>query len=387
MSSYRVPEADRARTSHPALPGVADFFADAGKHTRSGDVPLLAEWSQWAARHESLDEVWQSARTPELMVFMLGHAVRRKYLDRQDAVHDALDRFVSWCVSYAGLDASTVAPTRPLAQSSIEWFALSGSSGFSRARRAAIMAERALAGVGDDRSPHEVRRQRTVQAAILRLIIDSPFFRAGETPTATEVDDGDITAAMRDLEREPAEPGAAETDVGDEDVYGTEIVLAPAQRGPWGLVTRLVGPPDPAGATPSEADALRRADGSLRHGMILLTKRPGEDYVPAAEQCFRDALSMLLSGVCEVHPKMAYACDRIGMVCQIQGKDEEAEEMYLRAIAIRDAGAWSPTLWDEVTLINLATLYADQGKHVLQDAMLERLQKLRRADERSGETT
>jgi hypothetical protein len=47
--------------------------------------------------------------------------------------------------------------------------------------------------------------------------------------------------------------------------------------------------------------------------------------------------------------------------------------MYLRAVAIREiGGGWVPTIWDELTLINLAILYGQQGRYPLRDAMVER---------------
>jgi hypothetical protein len=131
-----------------------------------------------------------------------------------------------------------------------------------------------------------------------------------------------------------------------------ELFFAPAQKGPWGVITRLAGPPNPpldVGST--EAAAIRKADGLLRRGMILLSHESNEDPVGEAWECFRRALDILLQAVGELHPKVAYAYDRI---------------------AIRDAGTWAPTMWDELTLLNLAVLYGRQGRHALQHAMIQR---------------
>lgn len=376
MSSQRVPETRRPYGERQALPAITQFFCEARTGIQPGDVPLLQEWSDWATRYGSLDEVWHASRNPELMIFLLGHATRRGYLDEGTAVHNGLERFVTWCVNYAGLDPDGFGGHETThSQSPLEWFSVSGPSVFSRARRAARRAERAIARGDGAALARALLRERTVQAAILRLVIDSPFFEV--RPLDEAVPNTACEAETEIAHTEEAGPGMPAVD-DDEANYGPALVLAPADRGPWGIVTYLTGPSDPPGATGTGARALRDADQSLRHGMILLTKQPAGDYLATAEECFRDALSLLLSGVGHEHPKMAYACDRIALVCQIQGRDEEAEDMYLRAIALRDAGAWDHSLWDEVTLMNLATLYEDQGKYVLRDVMLDRLEKERR---------
>jgi tetratricopeptide (TPR) repeat protein len=152
-----------------------------------------------------------------------------------------------------------------------------------------------------------------------------------------------------------------------------ELFFAPAQKGPWGVITRLAGPPNPpldVGST--EAAAIRKADGLLRRGMILLSHESNEDPVGEAWECFRRALDILLQAVGELHPKVAYAYDRLGYLRQLRGDVREAERLYLRSIAIRDAGTWAPTMWDELTLLNLAVLYGRQGRHALQHAMIQR---------------
>ena len=109
MSSHRVPDAERARAPRPLPARVVDFFDEAGTLTPSADAPLLPEWTDWAGRYETLDDVWSACRTPELLVFILGHAVRLQYVGNPDAVRDGLERFVAWCADLAGLDPQEVA--------------------------------------------------------------------------------------------------------------------------------------------------------------------------------------------------------------------------------------------------------------------------------------
>jgi hypothetical protein len=111
--------------------------------------------------------------------------------------------------------------------------------------------------------------------------------------------------------------------------------------------------------------------------MVLLAKTPSADPhrvfgVLRARKLFRHALEVLLTSVGDLHPWVAYAYDRIGFVQQEWGDLREAERMYLRAVAIRDIGGWVPTIWDELTFVNLAIVYGQQGRHPLRDAMVER---------------
>jgi tetratricopeptide (TPR) repeat protein len=106
--------------------------------------------------------------------------------------------------------------------------------------------------------------------------------------------------------------------------------------------------------------------------MILLSHESNEDRALEAWECFRRALDILLQAVGELHPKVAYAYDRLGYVRQLRGDVREAERLYLRSIAIRDVGRWAPTMWDELTFLNLAVLYGRQGRHALQHVMIRR---------------
>jgi tetratricopeptide (TPR) repeat protein len=125
-------------------------------------------------------------------------------------------------------------------------------------------------------------------------------------------------------------------------------------------------------AESTEVAAIRKADGLMRRGMILLSHESSEDLALEAWECFRRALDTLLEAVGELHPKVAYAYDRLGYLRQLSGDVREAERLYLRGIAIRDAGRWAPTMWDELTFLNLAVLYGRQGRHALQHAMIRR---------------
>ncbi len=315
MSSRRVPDTEPGRETRSVPRRVSDFIAEAERLTRRGDVPLLPEWTAWAARYETLHEVWRASRNPEFLIFLLGHAVRQDYLEDREGPLDALERFVGWCVANAGLDLQPFrAPDGPLVETSRGWFSTAGASPFGRARRASQVAERAAVGELGTASFRELLEERSEQAAVFRLFVGNPFYGTSRT------EEGQVTGACGDraghtVESEDGQSGA---DEGEED--RSDLLLAPAQRGPWGVVTRLTGPPDPPGASGTGAAALRDADGSLRRGMILLSKKSVEDSVALAEECFRDALSLLISTVGEMHPKVAYACDRIGLVCQIQGR-------------------------------------------------------------------
>jgi hypothetical protein len=334
MSSQRIPETQRAEVVRLAPARLTEFFAEAGALTRRGDAPLLPEWTDWAARYETLEEVWHASQNPEFLIFMLGHAVRRNYVESPVTLVEALERYVTWCVDAAGLDPREFRSSDwTLVDTSPDWFSHAGMSPFSRARRATRAAERAATGGSRKALAREMLRQRAEQAGVLRLLVDNPFEGCLQIADSQPLEDDGETGC--DLP-EPEESGYDPME--DEPSPQSELLLAPAQRGSWGVVTRLAGPPDPAGSPETAAAALRQADGCLRHGMILLAKKSIEDCVIVAEDCFRDGLSRLLADVGEMHPKVAYACDRIGLVCQLQGREEEAEAMYLRAIALVGRG-------------------------------------------------
>lgn len=380
MSSHRAPDTRRRDVTRFVPTRVRDFLAQAGTRTRQGDIPLLPEWTGWAARYETLDEVWRASRSPEFLIFILGHAIRQDYLEDEPALLDGLERFVDWCVAHAQLDPETFcAPDATSEDVSRGWFSPAGASPFGRARRAARAAELKTVTKPGAAHPREFLGERAEQAAVLRLFVGNPFARSHQP------EDGQVADPVVDRGADAVESDEAESEGVEGEPEQSDLLLAPAHRGPWGVVTSLVGPPDPPGAAGAAAAAARDADASLRRGMILLSKKSVEDAVAVAEECFREALSLLISTVSEMHPKVAYACDRIGLVCQIQGREEEAEAMYLRAVALRDACAWDRTLWDEVTLLNLAILYNDQGRYGIRDAMLKRLEDMRQDSQSPGD--
>jgi hypothetical protein len=118
-------------------------------------------------------------------------------------------------------------------------------------------------------------------------------------------------------------------------MYEPAPLLSPIQRGPWGVVTRLAGPPGlPDDRTSPHAAALRQADARLRYGMVLLSRLPRDApdrvwHVLRARRLFREALTLLLDSVGELHPRTAYAYDRVGYAQQEWGEFNQARRMYL----------------------------------------------------------
>jgi tetratricopeptide (TPR) repeat protein len=111
--------------------------------------------------------------------------------------------------------------------------------------------------------------------------------------------------------------------------------------------------------------------------MIALAKWEGGNKEKFAEECFREALSHLFPMVKDSHPLLVYAYDRIGYTCQAQGRLEEAEQLYLTSLDL-SKHSWPPTIWNEVTLLNLAILYGQQGRVELQGTALERVRSMQR---------
>ena len=63
---------------------------------------------------------------------------------------------------------------------------------------------------------------------------------------------------------------------------------------------------------------------------------------------------------------------RVGLACQLQGNDADAEGLYLRSLAHQQSGEWRATPWTEVTLLNLAILYGRQGKPGMKEVLMEK---------------
>lgn len=162
-----------------------------------------------------------------------------------------------------------------------------------------------------------------------------------------------------------------------------ELFIAPATRGPWGVVTHLAEPKHVRWwHALTMAPKLRAADALLRRGMVALNSKAIVTPARVAEQLFREALDKLTPGVGSEHPMVGYALDRVGLACQLQGNDDEAEGFYLRSLALQQAGRRPPTMWTEVTLLNLAILYGRQGKHGLHEAVLHRVRQLQQEPSR-----
>lgn len=138
---------------------------------------------------------------------------------------------------------------------------------------------------------------------------------------------------------------------------GPELIIAPAERGPWGVVVYTGGPRDPVDAP---REALLKADAAIRAGMVALDRvRPRQ--LDRAEACFWKALPILTHLLDEPHPRISYVLDRIGLTYQLRGQLEQAEALYLRSLKSLGPDQ-RPTRWQDVTLINLGILYACQGR-------------------------
>jgi tetratricopeptide (TPR) repeat protein len=95
-----------------------------------------------------------------------------------------------------------------------------------------------------------------------------------------------------------------------------------------------------------------------------------------AEQLFREALDRLVTAIPGPDRLVAYALDRVGLACQLQGNDADAESLYLRSLALQQSGEWRATPWTEVTLLNLAILYGRQGRHAMNEALIRQMDEL-----------
>ncbi len=148
-----------------------------------------------------------------------------------------------------------------------------------------------------------------------------------------------------------------------------EVILAPAERGPWGVVTKTGGPPNPPAVDPH---LLMHANALLREGMIAIRKPESRD-LDRGERCFRQALELLSGLLDDTDPKISYALDRLGVTCHMRGQYELAERYYLRSLDCLERGGWPASAWNEVTMLNLAILYGSQGRNAERSTMMERL--------------
>ena len=143
----------------------------------------------------------------------------------------------------------------------------------------------------------------------------------------------------------------------------SRTILAPVQQAPWGVIADLRGPLPLAMRQPAAA-SLRRANMMLHNAMITLERnrvgRP-EAARRVHYQCNR-ALDLLLAEASAPPWRMAYAFDRVGLLAQLQDRQDEAETWYLRSLGLLHMGTWPPTAWNAITCYNLAVLYDGQGK-------------------------
>jgi hypothetical protein len=162
---------------------------------------------------------------------------------------------------------------------------------------------------------------------------------------------------------------AAAPDTGGGEPVGddAEMLLAVTLQGPWGVVIHNSGPPDPPDVPATE---LARPGALIREGMIALTRVSPRD-LDRAERCFRAALELLVERLGEPHPKVSYALDRLGAVCQLRRQLDDAERLYLRSLAVLDDGR-RPSHWNDLTTLNLAIVYGSQGRTEERDAVLRR---------------
>ena len=156
-----------------------------------------------------------------------------------------------------------------------------------------------------------------------------------------------------------------------------ELIIAPAVKGPWGVTTKTAGPCDADGRRLRLPPEARGADALLRQGAIALgTNGAQRKDLPLAERCFLDAADILVDTVDAFHPFVAYAMDRLGLVCQMREQLDRAERLYVKSLALWRKGGWAATSWTEVTLLNLAILYGSQGRRDEHAAVMREFRSL-----------
>ena len=149
-----------------------------------------------------------------------------------------------------------------------------------------------------------------------------------------------------------------------------ELIIAPVLRDGRGVTTQLPGPKHRGWYGFRVRLEIRAAEELLRRGMAALTSDGITSRAKVAEQLFTEALNQLLAAIPGADPLVAYALDRVGLACQLQGNDADAEGLYLRSLAHQQSGEWRATPWTEVTLLNLAILYGRQGKHGMNEVLM-----------------
>ena len=155
-----------------------------------------------------------------------------------------------------------------------------------------------------------------------------------------------------------------------------ELIIAPVWRDAARVMTQLRSPKQRVWYGLIARPKIRAAEELLRRGMEALASKAITSPAKVAEQLFREALDRLVTAIPEPSPLVAYALDRVGLACQLQGNDADAEGLYLRSLAHQQSGEWRATPWTEVTLLNLAILYGRQGRHTMNEALIRQMDEL-----------
>ncbi len=155
-----------------------------------------------------------------------------------------------------------------------------------------------------------------------------------------------------------------------------ELIIAPVLRDTLGVTTELPSPKHNGSYGLMAQPEIRAAEDLLRRRMAALTSNAITSRAKVAEQLFREALDRLVTAIRGPDALVAYALDRVGLACQLQGNDAEAEGLYLRSLAHQQSGEWRATPWTEVTLLNLAILYGRQGRHTMNEALIRQMDEL-----------
>ena len=178
---------------------------------------------------------------------------------------------------------------------------------------------------------------------------------------------------MRDpievTKRSPRSGTAGTTDI-------PNLIIAPIWRDAAGVMTQLPSPKQRVWYGLIARPKIRAAEELLRRGMEALASKAITSPAKVAEQLFREALDRLVTAIPGPDPLVAYALDRVGLACQLQGNDADAEGLYLRSLAHQQSGEWRATPWTEVTLLNLAILYGRQGRHAMNEALIRHMDEL-----------
>lgn len=147
------------------------------------------------------------------------------------------------------------------------------------------------------------------------------------------------------------------------------IIATPAHRDLAGrVVQHWDGPPPGREPRCGREAEFRRAERLMAVGIAQIQQKPARFGV--AQRCFCAAIR-LYAWALGADRRLAFAWDRLGYVHHRLGNDEEAETCYLRSLAIQEESRQESSTWNEVTLLNLATLYRSNGRPALSRSVLE----------------